>query len=163
MTNHSKRRRSRAATEDSDFSETTKERRRWKAVLNEVYRLSPHGYGIGKEGLTDTHPLAKKLKVSGQEIMLSLSFLESNGLIKYGDHNWIELTDKGFGVALENEKSGNNARLQAMAIFVSLILAATAIFSFVNSTHLIEPLILLVAYQVTLVVMYLYAFRIFSR
>jgi hypothetical protein len=159
---HTKRS-SRATSDDSDFSKAMKERRRWKAVLNKIYSALPHEYGIGKEGITDAHPLAKRLKIPGQELMLSLSFLEDYELIKYRNHNEIILTERGFEVALENEKSMNNVKLQAMTIFVSLILAITAIFNFVNSTNLLNTATLMVAYLFSLAIMYVCAFRIFSK
>jgi len=148
---------------DLDFSRGMAERRRWKAVLNEVYSVSPHEYGRSTEGFTDTHPLAKRLKISGHELMLSISFLEDHGLIEYRNNNYIILTKRGFDVALDNERSRSSVRLQGMAVYVSLILATTAIFNFLNSTSLASPIVLTGAYLVSLVVLYLYAFHVFSR
>jgi hypothetical protein len=147
---------------DLDSLIKEKHRKRWKKVLNEIYDFSPHEYGLSKSGVTDEHDLAKKLKIPGQELMLSLMFLKDHGLIEYKDHNWIILTERGFSVALENEKFRNNATIQGMSVFVALLLVLTASFSFVNSTDLVDPLPLLIVYSISLVIIYFAARRTFS-
>ncbi len=148
---------------DLDSYNKEEHRRYWKEVLNEIYNYSPSEYGLGKNGLTDEHDLARKLKIPGQELMLSLSFLEDHALITYKDHNWIILTKERFTVALENEKFRNNTLIQAMSLFVTLLLVLTATFEFVNSTGLPNPYILLVFYSGSLAVAYIIAHRTFSK
>ena len=87
----------------------------WKKVLLEIYSHSPHNYGEAHKVrfCDDTHPLAKKLKITGNELGLAISFLKDNKLIKSNNEitplnaeqinpNWsnmIFLTNKGFEIA----------------------------------------------------------------
>lgn len=89
---------------------------KWKQILLLIYEKSPHQYlqsnFIGYND--DNHPIAKKLKISGQELILGISFLRDNKLVKETnidalnliDKNWssaLLLTDKGFDLAIKLE------------------------------------------------------------
>lgn len=126
-------------TEESwDSTEITEKAKSWKEVLNEIYRYLPSEYGWGKGGITDDHPLAKKLKISGFELNQGLIFLSEQGLIdrKGADKNWFNLTEKGFNVALENEKHRTNIHLQLLVGIFTIILVITGIFDFLRSLNI---------------------------
>lgn len=109
----------------------------WKRVLDEIYQFAPHQYGDSSKCLfsSDEHSLAKKLHISGYELMLALSFLEDHKLISRfnmvgidGHSSSIQLTKDGFDVALANETSSKNLSFQrvmatgaALAGFISII------------------------------------------
>ena len=56
----------------------------WKRILNEIYNHAPHSWCESSkcERNDDNHPIAKNLKITGQELMLGISFLETHNLIK---------------------------------------------------------------------------------
>jgi len=78
----------------------------WRGVLKEISNYAPNRYGRGKSNYGEDHPLVKRLKVKPHELMLIMSFLEEQGLIEYdqSEHNWINLTSKGFDVSLQNQR-----------------------------------------------------------
>lgn len=85
----------------------------WKDVFHEIYTQLPHTYGPGKKGWDDEHLLAKKLKISGNELFLSIDFLMENRLLEthQGD-DYIHLSKKGFDVAFQNEKLLEGRKMQ---------------------------------------------------
>ena len=107
----------------------------WKDVLHEIYSYHPHGYGEGKGGWTDDHPLAEELKITGNELMLAYSFLRDHDLIDYsdGDKNFFRLSKKGFDVALQNEKIRTEQKLQKTVMFFTGVIAISALYSFFSS------------------------------
>ena len=112
----------------------------WKKILNEIYNHAPNSLcESSKCGRNDGHhPLAKKLKITGHELMLGISFLENHKLIRTDVHNnedfWAswELTEKGFNVALENQKQNNSERLQEIIAIASVLIALITFFNFVK-------------------------------
>ena len=92
----------------------------WKKILNIIYINSPHSYGESRKCPFngDNHPLAKKLKITGYELMLGIGFLEDHKLIgrnvsgegiDYSSN--LYLTSKGFEVALNNENYNNQINI----------------------------------------------------
>jgi hypothetical protein len=134
----------------------------WKAVLNEIYKSQPEWeyYGRGVGYIDDNHPLAKKLKISGKELQSTFSFLEEQKLIKYDEHNFVSLTEKGFNVALENEKHRMNIYLQLVMSYFTSILVVTTIYQFFVSLQMYNPYILLSIYIMILVIMLIAGFKI---
>ena len=107
----------------------------WKDVLHEIYISHPHGYGAGKGGWTDDHPLAEKLNITGQELMYAYSFLRDHDLIDYSDSakNFFCLSKKGFDVALQNEKIKTEQKLQKTILFFTGVIAISTLYSFFSS------------------------------
>lgn len=138
------------------LGEEPKIRPRWKDVLLAVYNYKPVGeeWGWGKTSITDDHPLAKRLKISGVELTHSLIFLEEQKLIEYGpDRNWINLTEKGFDVAGKIEERRETFLYRQSSLFITAILALTIVATLVNQMNLIEPKTLLIFYMIVLGVM----------
>lgn len=120
----------------------------WKKVLLEIYNSSPHSYGEShKVNFNDNnHPLAKRLKITGYELMLAISFLRENKLIKdnnpFGtlDHeninpewsNQISLTNDGFDVAVKLENEISNQRTQNVVMIFTAIIGSTGTMVFLK-------------------------------
>ncbi|VVB79526.1 Uncharacterised protein [uncultured archaeon] len=114
----------------------------WKKVLLEIYRHAPGKYcSSGKMSYwDDQHDLAKRLRIKGHELGESISFLEDNKLTRlniqsYKEYSdWVDLTEKGFNIALELEKQSREVRekkrvdlLQLWLVILTAILAISAI------------------------------------
>ncbi|MFW5847002.1 MAG: hypothetical protein ACOCUU_02460 [Nanoarchaeota archaeon] len=115
----------------------------WKKVLREIYNYAPNNWGESQKvsKYDSNHELVKKLKISGQELGNTISFLEEQKLIKTNISNpkkysafWI-ITEKGFNVSRELEKEISNAFQQATIIFFTFILALTTLFSFIAESQ----------------------------
>lgn len=112
----------------------------WNGILNEIYNHSPNSWCESSQcGRNDgNHPIAKKLKITGQKLKLGISFLENHKLIKTQVHNskefWAswELTDKGFNIALENQKQKNSERLQEIIAIGTVLVASITFFNFLK-------------------------------
>lgn len=103
----------------------------WVKVLEEIWKYAPNRYGRGSIGYEDSHPLAIKLKITGYELMLIASFLEEQNIIEYDQqqHNWIQITPKGFDVALQNRNAEGNRRVNKGSLFLSLAITVFALTS----------------------------------
>jgi len=97
----------------------------WRRVLKEIVDYAPNRYGRGKGNYGEDHPLVRRLKITPYELMLIMSFLEEQGLIEYdkSEHNWIDLTSKGFDVALQNQSADRTRRNNQATLFLSLVIA----------------------------------------
>ena len=107
----------------------------WKRALKEITNYAPNRYGRGKSNYGEDHPLIKRLKIAPYELMLIMSFLAEQGLIEYDqqEHNWINLTSKGFEVSLQNQNQELAYRTNlAMGILMAII-AFAAITSLINA------------------------------
>ena len=121
----------------------------WKHVLLEVYRHSPHNYGESHKvgSYDDKHLLAKKLKISGFELGLAISFLRDHKLIKDNNpgkaglnsppicpewSNRILLTDRGFEIATKLENELSNERTQKVVMIFTAIIAWTGFTALLN-------------------------------
>ena len=115
----------------------------WKNVLHEIYTSHPHGYGVGKKGFADDHPLAEKLKITGNELMLAYSFLRDHELIDYsdGEKNFFCLSKKGFDVALQNEKIRVEQKLQKTILFFTAMIAISALYTFYTSLEIYSSIL----------------------
>ena len=121
---------------------------RWKIVLLEINRNSPHSYAESHSmGFNDdNHPIAKNLKITGIELMLAISFLRDNKLIKDNnkstplDHpsintNWsniILLTEKGFDVAIKLENEIGNQKVQKILVLFTIIIGFTGFITLIK-------------------------------
>ena len=139
----------------------------WKKILLEIYRNSPHMWGYSKkmQHNDDRHPLAKKLKITGYELMLGLSFLEGHKLIKTSvlskeafSAQWI-LMQKGFDVALDLEKLKSNLLMNASILYFTMIIAITGAFALFSSLGLIKPLDLFIYYILAIAIAAMYSYR----
>jgi len=111
----------------------------WKKVLRSIYGHGPHRYGTGKGQIKDDHPLAKDTGLKGADVDSSLIFLHEMQLIEYEGANSlgasIALTEKGFNVALENEKIKESSLLGSAILLFTAMAAMTAAFSFVHEIY----------------------------
>lgn len=103
----------------------------WVKVLDEIWKYAPNRYGRGIRGYDDSHPLAIRLKITGYELGLIASFLEEQHLIEYDQQqrNWIQITTKGFDVAMQNRNAEVNRRINKGSLFLSLAIAIFALVS----------------------------------
>lgn len=103
----------------------------WAKVLDEIWKHAPNRYGRGSRGYDDSHPLAIRLKITGYELGVIASFLEEQNLIEYDQqqHNWIQITSKGFDVALQNRNAEGNRRVNKGSLFLSLAITVFALTS----------------------------------
>jgi len=120
----------------------------WKKVLLEVYNNSPHSYGEShKVSFNDNnHPLAKRLRITGYELMLAISFLRENKLINDNNKfemlnlekinpewsNQVSLTKDGFDVAIKLENEINNQRTQNVVMIFTTIIGYTGVMVFLK-------------------------------
>jgi len=124
----------------------------WKKVLLEICIYSPHNYGEShKVRFYDgAHPLAKKLKISGYELGLAISFLRDHGLIKDRSQlnpldeepinpywsNMVSLTEKGFNVALEVDKQlrdiAEKKRFERLHLWLVILTGLLVLSSLIN-------------------------------
>ena len=97
----------------------------WIKELDAIWKYAPNRYGRGITGYDENHPLVKKLKIKAHDLMLTMSFLEEQKLIEYDvtKHNWINLTSKGFDVALQNQSADRTRRNNQATLFLSLVIA----------------------------------------
>jgi hypothetical protein len=137
------------------LEEELKIRPHWKDVLLAVYNDEAIGreWGWGKTSIMDNHPLAKKLKISGAELMHSLAFLENQKLIQYGpERNWFTLTEKGFDVAVKIEGQRETFRYRKGSLYLSGILVLTTSTALVHQMIAVDPVLLLALYLIVLVI-----------
>jgi len=105
----------------------------WKGILNEISNYAPNRYGRGKHDYGEDHPLVKRLKIKPHELMLIMSFLKEQGLIEYdeSEHNWINLTSKGFDVSIQNQRTAHRTNFYILVL--TAIIAFSAVVSLVNT------------------------------
>ena len=103
----------------------------WVKVLDEIWKCAPNKYGRGSRGYDDSHSLAIRLKITGYELGLIASFLEEQRLIEYDqqEYNWIQITSKGFDVAMQNRNAERNNRINKGSLFLALSIAIFAVVS----------------------------------
>ena len=101
----------------------------WIKVLDAIWKHAPNRYGRGKTDYDENHPLVKKLKIKAHDLMLTMSFLEEQKLIEYDvtECNWINLTSKGFDVALQNQSADRTHSNNQATLFLSLVIAIAII------------------------------------
>jgi hypothetical protein len=101
----------------------------WKRVLREIVDYAPNGYGRGERGYEEDHPLVKKLKITAYELTMIMAFLEEQGLIEYDkrEQRWINLTSKGFDVALQNQNATRTDKISRAAIFLTATIAIATV------------------------------------
>lgn len=138
----------------------------WKKILYEIYKKAPHmyGHGMGTSFFDDSHPLAIKLKIKGQELGLGISFLKDNGLIEdQGDKiplavggTWsskLILTKKGFDVILDIEKHKDNTTIQfGLFLFSGMFLLTTLLQILLPLADEKVKYVLLVGYLMTIII-----------
>lgn len=97
----------------------------WIKVLDAIWKYAPNRYGRGKTDYDENHLLVKKLKIKAHDLTLTMSFLEEQKLIEYdmSQRNWINLTSKGFDVALQNQSADRTSRNNQATLFLSLVIA----------------------------------------
>lgn len=101
----------------------------WKSVLKEIVDHAPNRYGRGKSNYGEDHPLVKQLKIESHELVLIMSFLEEQGLIEYDKqaHNYINLTSKGFDIALQNQSIDRTAKIGRAVTFLTAAIAIATV------------------------------------
>lgn len=100
----------------------------WKRVLEEIVDYAPNRYGRGKDNFGQGHPLIKRLRITPYELMMIMAFLEEMGLIEYDqqEHNWINLTAKGFEVSAQNEIQRQNNKSNLIIVILTGVIALMA-------------------------------------
>lgn len=145
----------------------------WKNVLLEIYHFAPHQFGdsLKCSFYHNEHELAKKLKITGSELGLAITFLKDNDLIRDtismhpnsnplvnpSRSNQIPLTEKGFKVALDLEKQESNNQLQSKLVLFAGITALVGFFSINNSQNVTKPNLVFYAIGVIIVIIIAYS------
>lgn len=127
----------------------------WKRVLAEIVNYAPNRYGRGKNNYGGDHPLIKKLKIKPYELGLIMSFLEDQGLIEYEkpEYNWVNLTSKGFDVALQNQSADKATRKDKATLFLSLAITLAVVCSLlVGIENLVEKWVVTVVFVIAVVI-----------
>jgi hypothetical protein len=117
--------------EEKKLEESKFTNQNWAKVLDEIWKRAPNRYGRGSRGYDDSHSLATKLKITGYELGLIALFLEEQNLIEYDQqqNNWIQITSKGFDVAMQNRNAEKNDRINKGSLFLALSIAIFAVVS----------------------------------
>lgn len=131
----------------------------WKKILLEIYNSSPNSYGESiKETFNSTnHLLAKTLKIKGEELHKGMVFLYGQKLIQSHDvdaldapktkfQTHLELTEKGFSVAMDLEKHKDSYLYQLSIFFLTAMLVMTGAFGLLFNISNIKGLIILIIY-----------------
>ena len=127
----------------------------WIKVLDTIWKRAPNRYGRGKTDYDENHPLVKRLKIKAHELMLIMAFLEDQGLIEYDkpDYNWINLTSKGFDVALQNQSADKATRKDKATLFLSLAITLAVVCSLlVGVENLVEKWVVTVVFVIAVVI-----------
>ena len=138
-----------------DISEWEFSNQNWIKVLDTIWKRAPSRYGRGKTDYDENHPLVKRLKIKAHELMLIMSFLEDQGLIEYDkpDYNWINLTSKGFDVALQNQSADKATRKDKATLFLSLAITLAVVCSLlVGIENLVEKWVVTVVFVIAVVI-----------
>jgi hypothetical protein len=101
-------------------------KKNWINVLDEIWQHAPHKYNKDNN---NSNPLAQKLKISGNKLMVITSFLEEQKLIEYDNNQLILITSKGFDVALKNSTNKRNIISSRVTSILSLVIALLALDS----------------------------------
>ena len=110
----------------------------WKRVLHALYVNASDGSFFMRgdpkyvpQGFWDNkHALAKHLRISGQDLGISLSFLDEQKLIKNylgNETKHIELTPEGFKLAIEHEKNQTEKFHSRTNIALTVVLVAATV------------------------------------
>ncbi len=107
----------------------------WKKVLNEIYQAKEIKWAaiLGSQN----HPISKKLRITHKQLVQSIKYLELQKLIKEDIRKYLDipesliLTEKGFNVALENEKAEGQKGLTLVASLAASIVALVALYRFI--------------------------------
>ncbi len=131
----------------------------WDVILEEIYKNSPHEYGENVK-ITfndDKHPLARKVGMTGDELMLEIEFLERQGLIKKNVnvdmknvpyHMTLQLTEKGFDVIFSLEKHRQSGRIQGAIVIFTAMVVFTGAIRYIAELSNISPRTVLIIYLV---------------
>lgn len=147
----------------------------WKRVLREIYDYAPSEWGESNklDKYSNNHALAKKLKISGQELGNTISFLENQKVIETQitcknsyTASWV-LTEKGFNIARENQNFKLGAVLQTIIIYLTTILVITGMFDLFSKLKIVSDMAIFVTYVfvglVVAILSYILIFRRLSR
>ncbi len=106
----------------------------WKKVLLEVYRDKIILYK-DCDSLEEISSFARDCKVPKEVFKRALSFLKEHNLIELRDDDFFYLTSKGFDVARDLQKESREIVQQFSIIFLTFVLALTALFGFLDTSE----------------------------
>lgn len=97
----------------------------WKRVLHKFYNHAPNHFDNMKQ-------VADELKISINEVGSATDFLKIQKLIKVEgtEQKYYVITEKGFNVALQNEKEVNDMKIQFAFMSFSAIVAVATLADF---------------------------------
>lgn len=137
---------------------------RWKDVLLALYNkklfVSSEWTWVDiKDNLS-----TKKLGLSKKELIRALSYLEENGLIEHsGAPLFVELTSKGFDVAVKIEEQRETRLYRLGSLMFSGLLALTLVTTLIYQMDLVDPRLLLIAYIITAVLLWIAVLKLSQR
>jgi hypothetical protein len=120
----------------------------WIKILIEIYKHAPLLYEESfKLGFhDDNHALAKKLHITGSELMFGIVFLKNMNLIKKQtngkDKNYssnLILTEKGFNAVIEILKHQDSIRLQIIIAVFTAFMVIIELVDYSVSKSLVTP------------------------
>ncbi|MAG02321.1 hypothetical protein CMI42_03210 [Candidatus Pacearchaeota archaeon] len=148
----------------------------WKRLLKYLYNNPNMVYGFIKDIDEFERKIAEEIGLTQFDVFSPLHFLEKQEMIKiieptnkdkrYGEWS-IELTQKGFDVALHNEKEKLSAIFNTVIIYLTSVIFLTSMFTLINELEIMGKIELFWSYiAVTVffaILCYLYIFRPLSK
>lgn len=125
-------------------SKEKEEKSQWQNVLLALYTDATRRKICEKRDDVswDEHPLTKKLKISGEELSRSISFLEEQGFIKQVNlkhvkeaPTWFKIEEKGVNAAIEIRRHGDLVKTQLLMAYFTTILTFTIILQLFHALN----------------------------
>jgi hypothetical protein len=126
----------------------------WKKVLSYLVEIAPHGYGRGKDGYSEQHPLSKKFKLKPGDLSSIMIFLNELGLIEYtdSDNNWVQVTSKGFDVVIQIQESHKSSRFNRSTLLLSFAICFCSITQlFLSIENMLEKWLTTGLFSITII------------
>lgn len=101
----------------------------WTELLHFLYVNDTNWQYFSKAGspIDATHPIVEETDLSVADAQSALSFLERQGLIEDGGSGQIQLTEKGFNVARDEEYRRTQVKSNNRVYLLTFVLAGTAV------------------------------------
>ena len=97
--------------------------KKWKYALHEIYIKYPGGYGRGHPRHVYNSEFQKSIGVNDEDYNQIIMLLDGYKLITLDSHEWFGITEKGFDIALQNERIKSDMGLKRwLTIFTAILI-----------------------------------------